>query len=70
MCVCVCVCVCVCALGSQFVEQALCMLLVWLCVLVCRHDSGSPFGVGKLIANCLTCVRACVRACVCVAFVS
>ena len=41
------------------------MLLVWLCV----HELGSPFGVSKLIINCLTVsayMYICVFVCVCV----
>lgn len=44
------------------------MLLERLCVLVHKHEMGSPFGVGELIINCLACV--CVHqgdsVCVCV----
>lgn len=40
------------------------MPLVWLWALVCMRELGSPFGVSKLIINCLTCV--CVRLIECV----
>ena len=60
VCVCVRVCVCVCWAANLLSKLYVCCLCgcVYLCACMSR---GSPFGVGKLITNCLTCVR--VRVC-------